>query len=151
MRLRDVPRGLPSEDQVAEPLEVGAGMRDPHAKHGMNDAERRHFEELERRPVDPRDLPSDIHDRVRPASQSGVLIDDMRGPAATRGERVCRGVVVGCFMQSGGAHVELEDGEGVLHYLFWPGVRHVVMGTAYDVSVRHHDGGDRLLFREVSR
>ena len=151
MRIRDVPRGLPDDGgQIAEALEVGAGMKDPHAKHGMSSTERRHFEELEKRPADPRDLPRNFHGPRQP-EESGVLIDDMRGPAARSGEVVCRGVVVGCFMQSDGSHVELEDEAGVVHYLFWPGVQHVVLGTAYSVVRRQSEVGDKLAFREVRR
>ena len=122
MRIRDVPRGLPDDgDQIAESMEIGSGMKDVHAKHGMSTAERRHFEELEKRPLDPREAPSNFHD-PRPPREEGLFIDDLRGPAARSGEDLCRGVVVGCFMQEEGAHIELEDEAGSVHYLFWPHV-----------------------------
>ena len=146
MRMREIPRGLPDDGSIAEALEIGAGMKDSHAKHGMSGTERRHFDEVGKRPIDPRDASSNLHDLQPPIESSGVLIDDTRGVASRR-DSVCRGEVVGCFMQPGGAHIELADEAGVVHFLFWDGVQHIVMGANYVVMRRAGESGDRLLFK----
>ena len=152
MRLREIPRGMPSEEdqQVAQPLELGSGMKDVHVGHGMSNQEREHFDRADAN-ADPRAAPSNFHDAPQKRPDPGVLIDDMTGPKASQARKiVCRGEIVGCFMHSDGAHVELLDDEtGAVHFLFRSGCNHMISGSSFIVYLERSGDGNRLIFREV--
>lgn len=152
MRMNKIPRGVqnPTEggpsnfNLVAEPIELGSGTQDPHVQHApsmqpangmmgnppITDAE--WFNQVEQRNPDPRYAQSYIHDQSQPYVQG----QPVHARPRTETEHVVDGMVVGAFMQKGGAHIEVVslDGSNIKYALFCEDTPLVRLGLKVRVS-----------------
>ena len=136
MRMNSIPRALPPEHSIAEPVEVGSGMVDRRVEHSVvgplhnnqvNDLrEREWFNELENRDPEPRNARSDYHD---PAIN---IMVDRKTKTSFEDIELAEGYIEDAIMYPEGAHIQLVDGEDV-YFIFAPQTNFVVKGTKVKV------------------
>lgn len=131
MRMRNIPRGLPSEPSIAEPIELGSGITDRRINHAAigplannainNPDERDWFNELEKNDPDPRFAKSNYHDPVN-------VMMDPKEKKEFEDVDLCEGYIKDAIMYPNGAHINLIDGENS-YFVFIENVNFIVVGT----------------------
>ncbi len=159
---RNVPRGIPTPaapepTPIAAPLQIGSGMVDPnvnpqtmvaqrtehsppvmsphghsHERAGSSPEELAHFERM-RHANDPANIP---HDRSFAPDQK-VLFE------------VCSGTILDAVLYPEGAHLMIQDAEGVIHAVFSAAERHVILGQKVVVMSSSTMTGDRIFLSKL--
>ena len=132
MRMNSIPRALPTEYSIAEPVEVGSGMVDRRVEHAVagplhnnqvnNPQEREWFNKLEDRDPDPRNARSDYHDPTM-----NIMVDK-KTKTSINDIELAEGYIDDAIMYPNGAHIKLIDGEDV-YFIFAPDTNFIVKGT----------------------
>jgi len=135
MRIRNIPRALPSEVSIAEPIELGSGMEDRRAGHSfvaplnsnqVNDPrEMQWFKESEIRDPDPRTARSDYHDPVN-------FMIDKREKKEFLEVELAEGYIESAIMYPNGAHLYIVN-EDESYFTFIENVNFIVTGTKVKV------------------
>lgn len=134
MRMENIPRGLKKEDSVAEPLELGAGMKDRKINHVgptpnymvENETEREWFTENAEE-FDPRLARSDYHDKK---SISSTL--NKRSKKQIEKVDLCEGNIENVIMYPGGAHITINNDTDIF-FVFVEDVNFVIKDTKVKV------------------
>jgi len=142
MKTQNIPRGIPSSNAVAQPMEIGAGMSDRRTGHVApifnsninNQAEREWFQDLEKRSVDPKDAPSSFHDPVFNVMPDKNALREIEEIILAEGQ------IIDAFMMPEGAHLKIQDANDDVYVVFSPKTPFVALGTKVkivDTVVKH--------------
>lgn len=118
MRMNNIPRALPNEQNIAEPIELGSGVKDIRAKHNT---EQQWFDDLKNANPDPRHARSDYHD---PPS----IMPDHRIKTTVTENEIAQGYIDDAIMYHDGAHLKIVD-ENDIYFIFSQDTNFVVKGT----------------------
>jgi hypothetical protein len=130
--MENIPRGLKQEENIAEPLELGAGMQDPRKNHAgptpnymvENEVEREWFTQNEGE-FDPRLTRSDYHDRnIKPQNN--------KPKKQFNKVNLCEGYIKEAKMYPEGAHITIENDDGTF-FVFIEGINFIVKDTKIQV------------------
>ena len=127
MRMKNIPRGIPKESNIAESIEVGTGGSDHRASHVgpvstvHNEREDQWFRESQIRDPDPRLARSDYHDVPSSAM-------DGRTKVETEQIELCEGIIEDVIMYPEGAHIKIIN-QGNVYFVFIRDINLVVKGT----------------------